>query len=282
MRPRPHPRRAAVLVEFALIALVLILLIAFILDFGRALYGDQQIQQAADLAARELAHASLPPGSAGWTLAQALNDQNVKATIYNDEMLVIPNPGSVNVGDLPVVNQVLYPLMIADQVTLNGMQTTVLRYPGAILQKSNGKFTVGIPEVVGRDASGTETILWHAVLEEVQPSTGVSPFSITSPQRGLVSVRINYPFQGAALTGYQQEGTGPTGQPINVPIQANDGGVQANNQPPGGATPVDPGQAAGPYAGLYGLGKQFALVKTVRPFRKLLSAQAVYRREIFN
>jgi len=29
------------------------------------------------------------------------------------------------------------------------------------------------------------------------------------------------------------------------------------------------------------LGRQFALGKTVRPFRKLLIAQAIYRREVF-
>jgi hypothetical protein len=37
----------------------------------------------------------------------------------------------------------------------------------------------------------------------------------------------------------------------------------------------------GPYAGAYGLGRQLALGgRTVRPFRKLISAQAIYRREV--
>src|SRR5580693_1602057 len=44
-------RRGQALVEFALVALVLYLLIAFVLDFGRAIYGTQIIQGAADLAA---------------------------------------------------------------------------------------------------------------------------------------------------------------------------------------------------------------------------------------
>ena len=38
---------------------------------------------------------------------------------------------------------------------------------------------------------------------------------------------------------------------------------------------------AGVYAGPYGLGRQLALVRTLRPFRKLISAQAVFRREVF-
>jgi len=37
----------------------------------------------------------------------------------------------------------------------------------------------------------------------------------------------------------------------------------------------------GPYAGTFGLGRQLALAgRTVRPFRKVVSAQAIYRREV--
>jgi hypothetical protein len=264
-----------VLVEFALIALLLILLLAAILDFGRAMYAGQVLQQAADLAARELAHASLPADS---TLEAARARGDVRLRIFDDEKLVL-DPAT-NVGDLPAVNQALYSLMIADQVTLDGSQRQVLRYPGAILRKPNGAFTVGIPVVTARDDTGTETIHWAPVLEEIKPADQSSPFSVLSRQRGLAAVRINYPFQAAALSGFR-EGPGAALEPANVPIQANDAGVHADNSPPGGATPVDPGQAGGPYAGPYGLGRQFALAQTIRPFRKLLSAQAVYRREIF-
>jgi len=54
--------------------------------------------------------------------------------------------------------------------------------------------------------------------------------------------------------------------------------VQQNNVAPG--APVEDPGAVGPYAGTFGLGRQFALAgRTVRPFRKLISAQAIYRRE---
>jgi hypothetical protein len=54
--------------------------------------------------------------------------------------------------------------------------------------------------------------------------------------------------------------------------------VQSLNDAPGG--PLDDG-AIGPYAGQFGLGRQLALAgRTLRPFRKLISAQAIYRREV--
>jgi len=40
--------------------------------------------------------------------------------------------------------------------------------------------------------------------------------------------------------------------------------------------------AVGAYAGAFGLGQHFALAgQTVRPFRKLISTQAIFRREVF-
>jgi hypothetical protein len=65
---------------------------------------------------------------------------------------------------------------------------------------------------------------------------------------------------------------------IGNPIDAQDGAVQELNAAPG--TTLDDG-AVGPYAGAFGLGRQFALAgRTVRPFRKLISVQAMYRREV--
>jgi hypothetical protein len=79
-------------------------------------------------------------------------------------------------------------------------------------------------------------------------------------------------------------------------MPADDAGVIATNSPPNGGTPVSPdnppadaqsGAAyAGPYGGAYGLGEMGLVVpgqgpQTVRPFRRVISAQAVYRREVF-
>ena len=47
-------RCGSVLVEFALIALILYLILAATIEFGRALMAAQLLQQAADIAAREV------------------------------------------------------------------------------------------------------------------------------------------------------------------------------------------------------------------------------------
>jgi len=100
--------------------------------------------------------------------------------------------------------------------------------------------------------------------------------------RGLAAVRVNYPYQAATLSAFRP--SAPTAIdpiPPNVAnfIVAEDGSVSQVGDAPG--TPIDDGAATGAYAGAYGLGRQFALAgRTVRPFRKLISAQAVYRREV--
>jgi hypothetical protein len=43
----------------------------------------------------------------------------------------------------------------------------------------------------------------------------------------------------------------------------------------------EPDAPVGTYAGENGLGKQYALGKEVRPYRRVIAAQAFYRRELF-
>ena len=57
------------------------------------------------------------------------------------------------------------------------------------------------------------------------------------------------------------------------------------NEAPGDLTeaPLQSGGIlAGTYGGQYGLGAQGVMVQTVRPFRRVISAQAIYRREVFS
>jgi hypothetical protein len=348
-------RSGAALVEFALIALVLYLLLAVTIEMGRSLYSAQLVQQAADVAAREISRTPLPPNV---TLEQMLYDRTLPSNarvlrdIYNEDYLVVDldkqlTPGQAFLdffADKPIVNRQLFSLMIYEEV--NGRR--LLRYPGALFNSSTAPsgFTVAIPMVVSRDSTGAETIEWHRVVEEMklppgsslssasgsQQSSGnnsggsqsgqgsttsgsgnntglltgtgsgsaptpqptptptvpspSSLFPITSSQRGLVAVRINFPYQAAALSAYQANASSAaSGQgSSNRVIEANDGGVkvqqQANGFTPSGG-PIDSGQAVGPYAGPFGLGRQLALGTTVRPFSKLLTAQAIYRREVF-
>lgn len=75
-RHRPA-RPGQALVEFAVVALVMYLLLAAILTFGHALYVAQGLQTAADLAAREISRTPLPADA---TFEEALDDDDVRET----------------------------------------------------------------------------------------------------------------------------------------------------------------------------------------------------------
>ena len=108
------------------------------------------------------------------------------------------------------------------------------------------------------------------------------PDLTTVADRGLAAVRINYPYQAAMLSGFFPPVAtfdDPIPPNLGSPILADDGGVLETNATPGGL--VDDGGAVGPYAGSYGLGRQLALAgRVVRPFRRLVTAQAIFRREV--
>ena len=278
------------LVEFSLVALVLYLLLAASIEFGRAIFDAQAAADAARVAARELALTPLPAGA---TFDDALADPTVKARIFDPDLLVVDldafPPGTALdqvFAAMPIVNRMLRPLMIEERVTIAGGDRNLLRYPGALLTSATSPtgLTVAIPEVVARANDGTETIRWLSVLEEIRPDPAdplSGPFSVlsTGPDQGLVALRVNVPFQAAALSGYMHQGGGtfdPNG--TNV-IVANDAGVAQVNAAPGGL--VDADSSSPVYSGPFGLGQQLALGKTVRPFRKLVSAQSIYRREVF-
>jgi hypothetical protein len=244
---------------------------------------------------------------------------NLRARVFDPACLVV-DLGDPAVGldpdgyfaAMPVVNRALRSLMITEPSRPN-----LLRYAGALVAGGgadacsaigpNGQaaptgLTVAIPLVNSRDASGVETITWVPVVEEIRaaqdgdcPLRG--PFSVLYvanaddcgalptdpvPQRGLVAVRVNYPYQAAALSGFRASPpTDVDPLPPNAAnvIVADDAGVQQMNAAPG--DPVDDPGAVGPYAGAFGLGRQLALAgRAVRPFRKVVSAQAIYRREV--
>jgi hypothetical protein len=242
---------------------------------------------------------------------------DLKARVFDQACLVVDlnDPAVATDPDgyfaaMPVVNRSLRTLMITEPSRPN-----LLRYAGALLSDGSGTacsavgpngqaaptgLTVGIPLVTARGGNGAESITWVPVLEEVRAAQDAQcpqrgPFSLlyipTSdecgaldadplPDRGLVAVRVNYPYQAATLSGFQPAtptDTDPIPPNVANVISADDASVQENNAAPG--SPLDDG-SVGPYAGPFGLGRQLALAgKTVRPFRKLISAQSIYRRE---
>ena len=308
-------RRGQSLVEFSLVALVVYILFAGIIEFGRLYFGAQTIQSAADFAARELSRAPLPATA---TLAEALTWQDatgnspVQSQIYTEDYLAIDLTNWMNSSSglslvdyvdslsppVPPVNKLLLPLMFVDSATVQSLDVSkpLLRYPGALITSSTAPsgFTVKVPLVVTRSATGSETIVWHSVVEGIPFGTQQDVFSVTSgtsgaPAGGLAAVRINYPFQAATMVSYPQNLANPLEPNVLNPNQANDAAVQASdpNNVLDGQSLVAPNlpvgsSYSGTYGGAYGLGTYGAVGQVVRPFRKVISCQAIYRREVFS
>ena len=315
--------RGSVMVEFALVSFVLYLLLAAAIDFGRLMFSAQATQDAARVAARELAVAPLPAGipfdGPGGALSYVDPDTgfSVPQRIFNAACLSIDRGAFKDDADpdaaldsfvsgLPVVNRMLRPLMIVDQ----GGGRNLLRYPGALLDTGidatcvsldashpslTTALTVGIPRVTSRSAEGFETIEWLPVLEEIRTgSPPVGPFSLTADlpaaQRGLVAVRINYPYQAAMISSFRPNPAGPLEPNLGNVNLASDTEVDDPGTTMG--TPVVPADeddefTTHTFAGKYGLGRQLAFarkgqaVEAVRPYRRVLSGQAIFRREVF-
>jgi hypothetical protein len=299
MKPRASlgpvsSERGGVLIEFAFLSLVFYVLVALVVDLGRMVFAAQVLQDAARVAAREL---SLMPLPAAMTFEEALEVDEVKTQVFDQALLVIDLEafGGDDVAfqtfldQLPMVNKMLRPLMIFEQMEVQGATRQLLRYPGALLHDPSAPsgLGVGIPRVESRGEDGVEAIRWVPVLEEISngafslvPSDPENP----PPQRGLVAVRINYPFQAAMLSGFQQGPGGPFEPNLDNRIQAADESVNDSANAPPGGTPFGVGELpeTGVYGGRYGLGGQFAFGgEILRPYRKLLSAQAISRREVF-
>jgi hypothetical protein len=288
-------RRGSVLVEFSLVAFALYLLMVVLLDLSRGSLATQTLQGTADLMAQELARA---PIDGQLTFEEALDEEYVKTRVFDAAHLVIelqeglqtPQELEAHFATLPIVNQMLRPLMFRDRVQSGSGELSVLRYPGAIVKDDQGSLTVLIPYILGRDyfadMSDAETIAWVPVVQEVKESAEAeSHFAIDSSSdfRGIVNLRFNYPYQAAAMTAYNSA-VAPTG-PGSIAL-ASDASVVEDGPLPDGYSElaVEADSGVGPYSGKYGLGRHYTFVApgvtSARPFRKLISVQAVARREV--
>ncbi len=291
-------RRGQALVEFAVVALVLYMLLAAILTFGQILYRRRESSRPRTSPRREISRTPLPAaqtssGSAAITLAYVLygdatQDASLKSMrqrVFDDNMLVltIDNPSQSAtgmtynnghpIGDFPIVTQQLLPLMIFD--TVNGQQ--LLRFPGALFQSSqqsstssgsiaSSGYVVRIPVVAPTASGGGQTIInWLSPLEPILDSGGNDAFSLaaatTSGLSGTVALRINFPYQSASMSGYVPPANpaSPPGPPDNPVVPiVADGSISSSNLPSGVGSPVVSDFQYGAYAGAYGLGQQAA------------------------
>ncbi len=266
-------QRGSILIEFALVALLLYLLLAATVELGKAVYSAQAAQNAARVAARELALAPLPPNA---------SFDDALATVFDPALLFV-DLGTTTIDDAfanaPPLNQALKPLMVFDRVTIGGNTRDVLRYPGAVWVSSGGVETVKVPLVVDRDADGVETIELRDVVEAI-PGISYAVVPGNPSTSGIAGVRVHVPFQAAALSGFQANAAGPFEPNLDGAILADDGAVTVSSAPADGALAGADSELP-TFAGPYGLGRQFALGKEVRPFRKLITGQSLFRREVF-
>ncbi len=197
---------------------------------------------------------------------------------------------------MPVGNRMLRPLMISDRLGT----TNMIRFPGALLRRTGvsisaqsdcregSAYTVAVPELQG------STARWLPVVEEAPaPGAGPGAESYSLAGGGWAGVRINYPFQSAAFLNWQETGTvNPrTGKPFmeiegyvpdeqisDVDLDRVDGARISKSTTQG---------ALDPYSGALGLGTVYSIPgvdgqpRPVRPYRRILSATAGFRREIY-
>lgn len=293
-------RRGQALIEFSIIAFLMTFLLGAMLALGFLFFSANVLQQAADVGAMELARHADSPNE---TFQNALSGSG----LFSEADLVVTV--GTDPATLPLINQLLFSTYIYDP------DIDRVRYPGTLVTNGSGDLTVVIP-LVGfgnRSATtGVETITeWRNVVEEILPAGATEgPYSISSASTGAlapgtVALRINYPYQSSALVAYvHTDSAGNLLNPTevigaedvrNVYVQADDSAVTGASTAtfPNGQTlaaagytlyhtsPVTPTTGASSSRGQYGFGEMQAFTTTVRPYRKVISAQGIYRREVF-
>lgn len=156
--------------------------------------------------------------------------------------------------------------------------------------------------------AGETIVKWVAPVEEIRVdhdgngvTTPESPFklcydndpTLASFEPGMVALRINYPAQATTMinrTTLVDDVDNPNGTLGNCIVIVGDTAVAPGvdlgvcyriEEPSARWSPATHQPGSNPNAGAYGLGELEALTRIVRPFRKVMSFQAIYRREVF-
>ena len=315
---RARRTAGAVLVEFAIISLVLYLMIAAVLTFGSALWVGQNLQQVVDVGAQEIARLPLPADAElGLSVERPLSTAPIAADsadfrgeIYDERHLII---APVQLAgrtlleyadeELPLINRLLIPLLIWDPAYGDD---GAWRYPGTIVLNTERSIDTVLVPIVDNTAG---TVQWVAPVEEIQvdhdgdiSTATIGPFSLVQPPAGdlpsnfvpgVVALRVNYPFQSAAMSSFGRSPAGDDEPNIDLVISADDSALTpaalSRYALVVGSNAYVDGQPS-THAGRYGLGRQIALPWNrdnirqygVRPYRRVISTQAVYRREVFS
>jgi hypothetical protein len=243
----------------------------------------QTAQGVANTFARELALLPLPASATFEAAIAAAGESDLyreaDLVVDLDEIAAMGTTLDQYFATLPLINQALRPLMIFDPVVLGGEPRRLLRVPGALWIGSDGELTVKVPFVRERDETGVESIEIRDFVEECKPDSFAFETASLATS-GLAAVRLNVAFQAAAMSSFRPSDEGPYEPNLGNVNVADDAAVTVLESGVAGS-------AAGgdslltTHSGAYGLGAQQALGKTVRPFRRVIVAQAIVRREAF-
>ncbi len=305
---RKARNRGQALVEFAVVAIVLYLVLAAIFTFGRAFFVLQVVQQASDVFAHELAETPvaptatllsqpaaptdlLPPlNSAGQQPETPTADQQlVASTVFDESKLQVDisawvaSSGSQTLMDfltdpsgavkLPLVNQLLVPTMIMDH---RPDGSTWLTYPGITNHSENpavpddGHFYVPVLKASDGTANWVRVVETLGTSDSFPLTATVNPDGSTSVSGGIAAIRLNYPFQSASLSSFTTNDP-TTSALIEAPASDTADPNFSNSQ----------SHQGGLYGGTDHLGVQAVGKLLVRPYQRILSGQAAYRREVF-
>jgi hypothetical protein len=278
---------------------LLVIIIGATITFGLFFYQANTLQQAVDVAAMEISRfpfsatgkMGLGDLSADHSETLLMDEPAFKQQIYDETQLIISkaNWNATYIDALPLLNRLLTQVMVQD----DSGDEVVYRYPGAIVTNHEGIRTVLIP-IIEYSSDGSESIFeWVAPVEEIRPGNGEGPYGLTAINPaasfvpGMVALRINYPAQSTTLINR----VGEEGQVIvNARDNDIDDGDTGSNYSL--VVPAESGIANTTiHSGRFGLGRQAAgvfnrqtyLLRSagVRPYRKVISVQAIYRREVF-
>ncbi|MDG2048570.1 MAG: pilus assembly protein [Myxococcota bacterium] len=300
-------RAGGILVEFCISVMALWLIAAAIVDLGRAFSAAHLLQSAARSAAREIALDDETAWNAPF--------QTALERVFDPNYLVVDagclESLAVEASTTPdfelrealqgrVLNLALKPLMIFEDVQLNGEQIRLIRYPGALLASgqpddqdtcAREDYTVGIPEINDEDS---RIDMFPVVAELFAGSYSLETSGGNLIPPGTATLQLRYPFQAVALSAWRVvDGFNrPVGVAENDDYQADlerlangvstldaldarssDGELQAYAQ-------NDLGQTLPVYGGRLGLGVQGVLGREVRPYRRVITAQAMAPREV--
>ena len=288
--------------------IVLWLLVAAALDLGRAFAASHVLQSAARTAARDLALDDAVAWNASFddALSQVFDPAYlvVDADCLDQRASERGTSSRLELAEIlsargHTLNLMLTPLMVFEQVSVAGTDWRLLRYPGALLRAGEAPgpeklcatpYTVGIAEV----DDGQSRVTLHAVVEEIEPDVfSLAEQSGASLPAGTVALRLLYPFQAAGLSawrivdGFNQPVAAASGDNVSVDLagvegaarlpsldaRSSDGALEAYARTGSGdSIPI--------YGGSLGLGVQGVLGQEVRPFRRVLTAQAIVPREV--